>query len=381
MSENFYKVLGVAENASQDDIKKAYRRLAKQYHPDKNRGNADAEERFKQVTRAYEVLGDAKKREQYEKIRKGGFRTAGAGPGGFGGSHGPGGAAGAEFSYEDLGGFEGFSGIFEQMFQGGARGQRGKGRAAGGRTRGRANAEAGNDIALSVAVDLETAARGGQQHVSFNRMASCPRCHGSRSEPGSRMAQCPDCGGHGTISIPLGGFDVQQICSRCGGQGEIIQEPCKTCLGAGEVASLRNLRVKIPAGIKDGQTVRVRGEGQPGRNSGRAGDLLIRVSIKPHAQFRRDGDKLFVDQVITLRQAVLGGEVSVPTIEGPVKLKIPAGTQPGTHIRLPGRGVAHANGSKGDLMVAVQVAIPKSLTPRQRELFEKFVSELPAGGE
>lgn len=393
MNNNFYQVLGVAENASQDEIKKAYRKLAVKHHPDKNKGNKQAEERFKQINEAYDVLGDPKKRQQYDAMRQGygqGFfggagpqgRRPGAGDGETRGGRvytGPGGEQ--TFSFEDLGGFSGFGDLFENLFGGRAR------RGAGGPAAGAGGFEAfgagedeergrGNDVEAELRIPFAMSVKGGKQTFTINKTDVCPNCHGNGAQPGTPVEACPECQGRGTVTISQGAFGVQRICPRCHGKGNVITTPCVVCQGAGMSTRPKTITVKIPSGIKDGQTIRLAGEGQPGVGGGRAGDLLLRILVTPDPVFRREEDKLIVDQEIDLRTAVLGGEVSVPTLDGRVKLKIPAGTQSGTVFRVKGRGVAHRTGGHGDLHVAVKVAMPRNLSPRQRELFEQFAKEL-----
>jgi molecular chaperone DnaJ len=376
MKDNFYKALGVAENATADEIKKAYRKLAKQYHPDKNRGNKQAEERFKSISEAYDVLGDDKKRAQYDAMRKGYF---GGGQGGPGGgprvyTQGPGGAQG--FSYEDLGGFSGFGDIFEQLF-------RGRGGAAGARSSGLGDYEfggepgdRGDDVAADLTVPFEMAIKGGKQTITINKSDVCPNCHGDGSQPGTPVRVCPTCQGRGSVTVSQGSFGVQRVCRECGGTGKKIERPCVVCQGTGTSTRPKTITVKIPGGIKDGQTLRLAGEGGAGSGSHGAGDLLLRIHVAPHPTFRRDDDRILVDLEIDLATAVLGGDVNVPTLEGSVKLKIPAGTQSGTTFRLKGRGVAHKGGAHGDQNVIVKIRTPRSLTPKQKELFEQFAKEL-----
>lgn len=389
MKDNFYKVLGVAENATQDEIKKAYRKLAVKYHPDKNRGNKQAEERFKEISEAYDVLGDAKKREQYDQMR------TGFGQGFFGQEQ-----AGQQrarayrgqgeqtqgFSFEDLGGFSGFGDVFEHLFrgQGGARGgarasRRPEGFGAGGpygfeeyeeEAPGR-----GNDLQSELTIPFELSVKGGKQTLTFNKADTCPNCHGTGAQPGTPVDTCPECHGQGTITVSQGNFGVQRICPRCHGKGTVIPSPCVVCHGSGVAVRPKTLTIKIPGGVRDGQTIRLAGEGQPGSHGGPAGDLLLRIHVAPDPVFRREEDTIIVDKEIDLSTAVLGGEISVPTLEGKVKLKIPPGTQSGTVFRLKGRGIVHRGGTRGDQNVVVKVLTPRNLTPKQRELFEQFARE------
>lgn len=387
MSESFYKILGVPESASQDEIKKAYRKLAKKYHPDKNKDDAKAEAKFKEVSEAYDILGDEKKREQYDQIRKGGFDFSkmggGAGGGGFQG-FGGGGQGGAQgFSFE---GGEGFESIFENLFGGaaraGARGQRG----GGGRTRrgsaGFAGAgygfepqsERGADISAQLSIPFDLAARGGTQTFTFSRRSICGNCHGNGAEPGSGFQVCPQCDGRGSVTLGQGGFGIQRACPKCRGEGQIPEAPCHQCHGTGEVSGQRRLTVKIPPGIDSGQTIRLRGEGE--QSPGGAGDLLLQISVTPHPTLRREGARIVTDFEVDLKTAVLGGEVSVPALDGPVRLKIPAGTQPGTVFRLKEKGIYRKNGMRGDEHVVVKVKIPKGLSDEQREGFAEWADKL-----
>ena len=370
MKENYYRILGVAENASQDEIKKAYRKLALKYHPDRNRNNPEAEEKFKQITEAYEVLSDPKKREQYDAMRRGAFAGGFTG-GGQGPFSGAGGAGAAGFSFSDLGGF---SDIFENLF--GGQGARGAGRRGFTGFDFDEESARGNDVEADITIPFEVSVRGGKQTITFNKTDRCPNCGGSGAQPGTRMAPCAQCGGRGTILLSQGGFGVSRICPGCGGRGHVITSPCVVCRGSGYAARPKTITVRIPAGVKDGQIIRLAGEGQPGLNGGPSGDLLLRVHVQPHPIFRRDGDNLVVEKEIDLATAVLGGHVTVPTLEGEVKLKIPAGTQSGTAFRLRGRGVHRRGAPAGDEHVIVKVATPKNLTEKQKEAFKAFAREM-----
>jgi molecular chaperone DnaJ len=376
MKENFYQILGVPENATADQIKKAYRKLAVKYHPDKNKGDKKSEDRFKQISEAYDVLGDDKKRAQYDQMRQGFFSGAGPGMAGSGAGRGPQGGA-QSFSFEDLGGFEGFGDIFGNLFAGGSGPARGRSRT--GRSGGFAQPSAefedetdGEDIAAEITIPFELAARGGQYSFAFHRTGRCPNCHGSGAQPGTPVDTCSECRGSGRITLGQGGFGIQRVCPRCGGKGRIPKTPCVVCRGAGVSAQERKLTVKIPPGIADGQTIKIRGEGEQGTQGG--GDLLLTIRVAAHPTFRREGDKIVVDKEVGLGTAVLGGEISVPTLDGDVKLKIPAGTQSGTVFRLKERGLHRRSGARGDQNVVVKVSIPKKLTKEQRELFEQFAA-------
>lgn len=384
MSDNFYKVLGVAENAPQDEIKKAYRALAKKHHPDRNRGNREAEEKFKKVSEAYEVLGEPAKREQYDQMRKAGY----GGPG-IGGQARPGPAGEQVFTFgEGGGGFTGFEDLFDSFLRGrqgvaGAGG--GRGRAHGGRRGGGAefsemfgapDAADGDDISMEIAVPFEMAVKGGRQTVEFPKSETCPNCVGSGAQPGTKPERCSQCGGSGAVTVSMGGFGVQRVCPKCAGRGSIVTSPCVVCGGAGHVGRRKTLTVRIPGGIKDGQVIRLGGEGQPGSHGGHAGDLLLKVRVTGDPRFRRDGDRIVVDQDVDIATAVLGGEVSVPTLDGPVKLRIPPGTQSGTMFRLREKGIVHRSGPRGDQMVSVRVVTPKNLSDDQKKLFRQFSDAL-----
>ncbi len=371
MKENYYRILGVAENATQDEIKKAYRKLALKYHPDRNRNNPEAEEKFKQITEAYEVLSDPQKRAQYDAMRRGafagGFTGAGRSQGPFGaGATGSGGG----FTFTDFGGF---ADIFEQLFR-----ERHTGGGRPGFTDFEFDEEAsrGNDVEADITIPFETSVRGGKQTITFTKTDRCPNCGGSGAQPGTRVASCAQCGGRGTITVSQGAFGVTRLCPGCGGRGTVITTPCVVCRGTGYAARPKTLTVKIPAGVKDGQIIRLAGEGQPGINGGPSGDLLLRVHVQPHPIFRRDGDHIVVDKEIDLATAVLGGQVAVPTLDGEVKLKIPAGTQSGTVFRLKGRGVHRRGAPAGDQHVVVKVVTPKNLNEKQREAFRAFAREM-----
>jgi molecular chaperone DnaJ len=371
MKDNYYRILGVPENATQEEIKKAYRKLALKYHPDRNRNNREAEEKFKEITEAYEVLSDPKKRAQYDAMRRGAFAGGFSAGGGTGGTFT--GAGATSFSFSDLGGF---ADIFEQLFRerGGARASRSAGFSPFEFEE--EEGAAGNDIEADITIPFEVAVRGGKQTITFTKTDRCPNCNGSGAQPGTRVATCAQCGGRGTITVSQGAFGVTRLCPGCGGRGTVITSPCVVCRGTGFAARPKTLTVKIPAGVKDGQIIRLAGEGQPGINGGPAGDLLLRVNVQPHPIFRRDGDNIVVDKEIDLATAVLGGQVAVPTLDGEVKLKIPAGTQSGTVFRLKGRGVHRRGSPAGDQHVVVKVATPKNLTEKQKEAFRAFAREM-----
>lgn len=366
-AKDYYQTLGVSEDADQDAIKKAYRALARRYHPDKNPGNPQAEETFKEISAAYSVLSDPEKRSQYDQMRK--MAAAGAGAGGFHG-FGPGGPAGGwqTIDIEDLesifGGEGGGMGdLFSSIFGGGR-----------GRTRARAapGPRRGADRQVEVAISFEIAARGGEVAVTVPLEEECPRCHGSGGEPGSSVQTCPQCGGSGLVSLLRGGFAVQRPCPRCYGRGTLVERPCGRCGGDGSVTQRRKVKIRVPAGIEDGGRIRLRGKGEPGVAGGPPGDLLLVVRIKPHRFFRRDGLDIHVTVPVTITQAILGTKIRVRTVHGTrVQLTVPPGTQSGTRFRLRGQGIRTGE-QTGDQYVEVVVKVPDELSEQERELVEKL---------
>jgi molecular chaperone DnaJ len=376
--KDYYKILGVAENATADEIKKAYRKLAKKYHPDASPGNREATDRFKEINEANEILSDPKKRKQYDDMKRyagSGFRGfRGAAPGGQGFDindilrrFGAGGAGGATFTTGDLGGMGGLGDIFSTIFDRGGRFRRQ-----------RYGPQKGQDVHAEVQVPFETAAEGGTALITLTRNETCDRCGGTGAEPGSQVVTCPQCGGSGMISQSQGGFAVSRPCPRCYGRGEIVSQPCTRCGGSGQVQRPRRLSVKIPKGIEEGGRIRLRGQGEPGTAGGPPGDLLITVNIRGDSFFRRKGSDIYCDVKINLTQAVLGTKLKVRTLDGKRAIvKIPAGTQPGTTFKLRGLGIKK-DGRQGDQYVTVNVAIPKKLSAEEKELFEKLSR---SGGE
>ena len=358
---DYYEVLGVDKSASDDVIKKAYRKLAKQYHPDLNPGDKNAEAKFKEVNEAYEVLSDKDKKARYDQ-----FGFAGVDPN-FGG-----GAGGGNPYAGGAGGFD-FTDIFDSFFGGGFGG--------GGR---RANPNAprrGSDVEASVTLSFEEAAKGCKKNVTYHQIENCPDCNGSGAAKGTSPKTCPNCGGSGQVRInqrtPFGVMQSQQPCPHCGGRGTIIKNPCKTCRGTGKTSARKTLEVKIPAGIDDDQNIALRGQGDAGTNGGPAGDVIVHVTVKPDAVFERDGYDVYVRVPITYSQAVLGAEIEVPTVDGKVAQKIPEGTQSGTKFRLRGQGIQYLNGrGRGDQYVIVDVEIPKKLNRTQREALKAFEDSL-----
>ena len=364
---DYYEVLGIGKNATDAEIKSAYRKLAKKYHPDLNPGDKTAEEKFKEVNEANDVLSDPEKRKRYDQFGFAGVDpNYGAGQGGYGGGFGGGfGGAGGV----DLGD------IFGDLFGGGFGG-------FGGSSRANPNApRKGHDIQASVILTFEEAAHGCTKKVTLNRQQTCPDCNGSGCEPGSSPETCTQCNGRGYVvtqqRTPFGVMQSQQPCPHCGGRGTIIKNPCKTCRGTGKTSARKTLEVKIPAGIDDDQNIALRGQGDAGTNGGPAGDVIVHVTVKTDNVFERDGYDVYVRVPITYSQAVLGAEIEVPTVDGKVAQKIPEGTQSGTKFRLRGQGIQSLNGrGRGDQYVIVDVEIPKKLNRTQREALNAFENSL-----
>ena len=365
---DYYEVLGVAKSASEDELKKAYRKLAKQYHPDLNPGDKTAEAKFKEINEAYEVLSDKEKRARYDQFGHAGV-DPNFGAGGFGG----GGFGGFDMGDIDLGD------IFGSFFGGGFGG--------GGSARRNNGPMKGETMRASVTISFEEAAFGCEKEITLSRTETCEACTGTGCAPGTTAEVCPDCHGSGTVRIQRGGgsftFATTATCPKCGGTGKIIHSPCKTCNGEGAVRKTRKITVKIPAGIDNGQAISLRGQGGAGRNGGPAGDLLISVTVRPHEFFKREGTSVFLDHPVTFLQATLGAELEIPTIDGKVKWSLPAGTQPGTTFRLRGKGIPSVNGrGRGDQYVTVNVQVPTELTREQKEALRAYgeaMGELPAG--
>ncbi|MDL2215864.1 molecular chaperone DnaJ [Ruminococcaceae bacterium OttesenSCG-928-N02] len=357
---DFYEVLGVAKGASDTEIKAAYRKLAKKYHPDINPGDASAEASFKEVNEAYEVLSDKEKRQRYDQ-----FGHAGVDP-----SYG-GGAGGA------YGGFSGgvdINDILESMFGGGF----GGGQA---RTRNPNAPQRGSDLRVSMTLSFMEAVHGTSKTIQLKRRETCDECGGNGAAKGTQPQTCPDCGGSGVITqqqrTPFGVMQNQRVCSRCAGKGKIVKDPCSHCGGNGQVQENAKIEIKIPAGVDTGITITMRTEGNAGTNGGPRGDLIVAISVQADEMFERDGYDIYVDIPISYAQAVLGAEVVVPTVEGKVQYTIPEGTQPGAVFRLRGKGVKYVNGkSKGDQYVRVILEVPKKLSKEQREKITGFEATL-----
>ncbi len=367
---DYYEVLGVAKGVSDDELKKAYRKQAKKYHPDLNPGDKEAEEKFKEVNEAYEILSDKEKRARYDQFGFPGVDpNYGAGQGGgFGGGFG---GFGGGFGGVDLGD------ILGDLFGGGG----GFG-GFGGSTRANPNApRKGRDIRVSVAISFMEAVHGCKKTVEITRQDTCPDCNGSGAAKGTTPDTCPDCHGTGRVNVqqrtPFGVIQSQQVCSRCGGKGKIVKTPCGKCSGSGRVATKKTLEVTIPAGIDDDQQLALRGMGDGGINGGPAGDLIVIVTVRPDPMFQRDGYDVYVTVPITFSQAVMGADVVVPTIDGKVQYTVPEGTQSGTTFRLRGKGIPYVGGKgRGDQYVKVTVEIPKKLTKAQREALKAFEETL-----
>ena len=364
--KDYYAVLGVPKNASAAEVKKAYRKLAQQHHPDTKQGDPSAEERFKEISAAYDVLGDPEKRKAYDQVRD--MSASGFGPG-FGrpgaGTGWPGATAGAAggwpggVRYEQVN-VDDMSDLFGGLF--GGAGRRG-GRPTAGRR--------GADLETEVMISFEEAMTGTTVPVRIDGPAVCSRCHGSGAEPGTQPITCPQCGGSGEIAENQGFFSMSRPCPRCGGAGRIVETPCTKCGGSGAERRTRTLQVKIPAGVRNGARIRLAGKGEPGLAGGRAGDLYVKVAVKPHPVFGRRGDDLTLDLPITYPEATLGAHVEVPTMNGPVTLKVPAGTPSGKTFRVKGRG-APKKGGRGDLLAKVKVDVPEKLSKEEKELLGKL---------
>ena len=356
---DYYEVLGIQKGASEDEIKKAYKKLARKYHPDMNPGDKEAEEKFKEVNEANEVLSDPEKKARYDQ-----FGFAGVDPN-YGAGAG-GGAYGGGFDFGDLGD------IFGSFFGGGF---------GGGQRRNPNAPQRGESIRASVSVSFTEAAFGCEKSVTLERSEQCPTCKGNGCAPGTTPEICPDCHGTGTVQTrrqtPMGVFASNGPCRKCGGTGRLIHQPCPDCRGAGAVRKRKTIKVNIPAGIDHGQTISLRGQGNAGRNGGPAGDLLITVMVQPHELFRRDGVDVFCEAPITFAQAVLGAELEIPTIDGKVKYSIPEGTQTGTVFRLKGKGIPVLNGrGRGDQYVTVTIETPRNLNKEQKEALRRFSETL-----
>jgi molecular chaperone DnaJ len=363
LEKDYYKVLGVAKTASQEEIKKSYRKLARKYHPDANKGDADAEDRFKEVSEAYDVLSDEKRRKEYDSVRSmpGGFR--GQQGGGFGfdlgdlfGQGGTGTQTGAGERIGDL-----FGGLF---------GRGGGGTRTTGTTR---RARRGADVETEVTLSFGRAMNGVTVPIKLTSEAACDSCRGTGAKAGTVPRVCPNCEGTGHETRNLGNFGFQEPCKECRGRGLVVDDPCPTCHGSGRATGTRTIQARIPAGVADGQKIRLKAKGAPGENGGPAGDLYVHIKVRPHAVFGRSGDNLTLTIPVTFPEAALGAEIRVPTFQGqPVTLKLPEGTPNGRKFRVKGRGAPRRDGTKGDLLVTVDVHVPPKLDEQSREALAKL---------
>ena len=346
--KDYYELLGVSRNASEEEIKKAYRKLALQYHPDRNPGDKQSEEKFKEVSEAYQILSDAEKRAKYDQYGHAAFGDGSPFPGGFDFTAG----------FEDV-----FGDIFGEFFGGGAR--RGRGR--------------GDDLRYNLTLKFEEAVSGTEKKIKIPRHGPCETCHGSGAKAGTAPQTCPTCRGRGQVSFQQGFFSVSRTCSQCHGQGTIVKDPCGNCRGSGRLRNLHTLNVKIPGGVDTGSRLKLRSEGESAPAGGAPGDLYVVIQVEPHPIFIRENLDILCDVPISIAQATLGAEIDVPTLNGKVKMKIPAGTQSGKVFRMKGKGINDVQGyHQGDQHVRVSVETPTHLTARQKELLKEFAT---AGGE
>jgi len=364
---DYYDVLGVAKDASEEDIKKAYRKLAMKYHPDRNQGKGDekhakvSEEKFKEVKEAYEILTDAGKRAAYDRFGHAGV-DPNAGGAGFRGAEGMGGFA------------EAFGDIFGDIFGGGGRG--------GGGGGGRNNAYRGADLRYNMEITLEQAAKGFATEIRVPAWDSCETCHGSGAKPGTSPKTCTMCGGAGAVRMQQGFFSIQQTCPTCRGSGKVVSDPCAACSGAGRIKKNKVLEVNIPAGIDEGQRIRLSGKGEPGMNGGPPGDLYVEIRLKAHEVFQRDGDDLHCEIPVSIVTATLGGDVEINTLAEKVSITVPEGTQSGKTFRLRGKGIKGVRSSyPGDLYCHVNVETPVRLSDKQKKLLRDFEASLRDGGD
>jgi molecular chaperone DnaJ len=362
IEKDYYAALGVPRNASADEIKKAYRKLAREYHPDVNKGDAEAEERFKEISEAYDVLADDKRRREYDEVRSAsaaGYRMPGGGPG----------ANGTTFDFSNLFGGGAPSGgmgddlgdLFGGLFGGGA----GHGRRRGPRR--------GNDLETATSIDFADAVEGVTISLQVNVEGPCTTCAGTGARPGTMISTCSTCGGTGQFARNAGGFSIPERCPKCGGRGQLIEQPCTVCAGRGRTKQTRTITARLPAGVRDGQRIRLKGKGEPGEPGAPAGDLFVVVSVKPHPVFGRKGKNLTLTVPLRFDEAALGADITVPTLQGePVTLRIPSGTASGRTFRVRGRGVPAKSGDSGDLLVTVEVAVPQRLDAAARSAIEAY---------
>lgn len=347
--DDLYATLGVAKTASADEIKKAYRKLARVHHPDANPDDPKAEERFKEISHAHDVLSDPEKRREYDaRVSFGGRRPNGAGPGGGAG-----------------GGFGDFADMFSTIFRGARGGATG---ASGGPV-----AQKGADVEVEVNLSFDQAMAGAQVPVSVETPVACADCGGSGAKPGTNPRLCPECKGRGVRGRDVGSFAFSEPCPRCGGNGTVIDDPCPTCSGSGTTSTRSQIKVKIPPGVKDGTRIRVKGRGQAGTRGGPAGDLFVLTRVSPSRLFTRKGDDLVINVPVTFAEAALGAQVEVPTLDGRVKLTVPPGSPDGRSLRIGGQGAPRLKGGgRGDLIATLRLDVPRELSPKQRDALEKF---------
>jgi molecular chaperone DnaJ len=367
LEKDFYAVLGVAKSASQDDIKKAYRKLARELHPDRNPGNAEAEERFKAVSEAYDVLSDEGKRKEYDEMRQlfgsGAFRRGSRPGGGFDMSDIFGDmASGGDRRF----GGAGFSAIFSSIFSGG-----------GARTSTRRGPARGRDVEAEVALGFRDAVTGVTLPLTVRAPGVCDTCHGSGAKPGTVPRTCPTCHGSGLVTSNQGAFSFSEPCRDCQGVGSIVDEKCPECHGTGGVTKTRTLNVRIPGGVSDGQKIRLAGRGEPGDRGGPAGDLYVMIKVRPDPTFGRQGDDLTLAVPITFPEAVNGVDLKVPTLDGAVTLRVPPGTKSGRTLRVRGKGVHRRDGSSGDLLVTVDLVVPAELPEEARKALDEYAATAP----
>ncbi|GAA2125441.1 molecular chaperone DnaJ [Glycomyces algeriensis] len=358
LEKDFYAILGVPQDASKKDIERAYRKLARELHPDHNPDPA-AEERFKGVSEAYSVLHDDKARKEYDQIQ-----LMKSGRGGFGGMPGGSGGVNLEDLFGNTGSSGGFSDIFGDLFRGGG---------SGGAHRRRSGAQRGNDLRTHITLDFADAVKGTTTELRMRAPGECGTCHGSGAKPGSAPSTCSRCNGRGLITENQGAFSFAQPCPECEGTGTVVTDPCPDCGGTGATTQDRIITVRVPVGIGDGQSIRLAGRGAPGERGGPPGDLLVKVAVRTHPLFARDGDNVTVRLPVSFPEAAMGAKVKVPTLDGPVTLKVPEGTPTGRVLRVKGRGVP----GKGDLLVTVDVEVPHALSPEAREALEKYAAAAP----
>jgi molecular chaperone DnaJ len=356
LEKDYYKVLGVSKTATQDEIKKSYRTLARKYHPDANKGDRDAEDRFKEISEAYDVLSDEKRRKEYDTTRSmpSGFRGGGAGGFDLGDLFGQGAGGGAGERIGDL-----FGGLF--------------GRGSQTRTSSQRRARRGADVESEVSLTFAEALEGITVPLRLTSEAACPTCHGTGAKAGTVPRVCPSCQGTGQESRNMGGFSISEPCHECHGRGLVVDDPCDTCHGSGRAASTRTIQARIPAGVADGQRIRLKGKGAPGENGGPAGDLYVAIKVGAHPVFGRSGDNLTVTVPVTYPELVQGANISVPVHKGmPVTLKIPPGTRNGAKLRARGKGTTRRDGTKGDLIVTLDLVVPAELPPEGRDALEQL---------